>query len=184
MLAFNINVKANNDENIAQNSHVIYNGTNIIYKGLGYDLSTQAGNYQLLFDNPEMSVEEYTSIFKGVLQNIEFNVMPLASLPNDDVGGGMSYKYFTGVSWFYRKTDGWNIKLLPRDITRLSLQNATLGWKEVVKKQSSNSHWSNEKSLESQYFCHYTFANGKTDWNLAPSIPYRNAMEWVSNRCN
>lgn len=176
-------ILANNDK-IEDNSYgyVIYSGNNIVYKGLVYDLSTKYGNLQLLLDNPNMTVDEYTKIFKGLIQNIDTGIAPLALVPGG--GGGTGYTYFSDMSWFYRSTDGWNLKLLPLDITRLSLQNATLGWKEVVKMQEINSHWSNEDSLESQYFCHYTFANGKEDWNLAPSIPYRNAMEWVSNRCN
>ena len=179
----------------ASNNYVFLNGFEIKYNGVVYDLSTREGNYNLVFNNQNMSSEEYMLILsqlystneKDYLQEFNENqgIELLELVPNDPGVGGSIYEYHSYMKWFYRDDDGWNLGVAPYSSTKTSLPKIYSGWAEVVEYQKSNVHWYNEDSLKGQYLCHYWFAPAtKTQWNIAPSIPNKSAFEWVVDKCN
>ena len=175
-------------------NYTIMNDFKVKYKHIIYDLSTKEGNLKLVENNQNMSVAEYIKIINFVVNDealeIQFNsidtsknIDPLAIVPDDPLPGG-PFKYHGKMYWFFRDQDGWNLGVTPTNEVKSSFINANKGWDEVVKYQSSNSHWYNEASLKGQYLCHFWFAQNKAQWNIAPSIPNKNAFEWVVDRCN
>ena len=176
----------------AEDNDYEINGYIVTINGVSYDLSTEEGNYNLVYDNQDMSTEEYIEIlnmvYNEMLIPVQRNLGGVGTneMVPDDPGDGGGYTYFHSMSWFYRSDDGWNLSLNPKSIIRDNGPSfANAGWtNEVVYYQSGNSHWYNADSLYGQYICHYLFATYKTEWNLAPSIPNTTAFQWIVDRCN
>ncbi len=163
----------------AEKGYIVF-GTTIYRDGLYWDISTSDGllNYVSTYRDTT-----FTEIFDEIyLSNIISDEIVLTSNPYDLPAS----VFFTSVSWVNRSSDGWNLSLVPKSDTRNRYQNAVNGWTAIVKEQSKNSHWKNAESLQSQYYCHWTFANQKEDWNLSVEIPYRGDMiwDWYNNKCN
>lgn len=181
LLSSNIPVSANNNFIVLDNFKVKYH--NVIY-----DLSKKEDNIKITQNNENMTVEEYLNILDVVIESnsdlLNNNENNTRALVPSEPGAGSPYRYHLSMEWFYRSEDGWNLGVIPYDFPRQNFNNAVIGWNEVVDEQGTNAHWYNEASLRGQYLCHFWFANTKEQWNIAPSIPNKNAFEWIGHKCN
>ena len=94
--------------------------------------------------------------------------------------------YFDYVAWITR-ADGISLSLDPKDSVRNNYTLADEAWETLSSPSygfALSSNWTNEESLENQYYCHVQLARSKAYWNLEPWRPVVSWSTMLESLCN
>lgn len=94
--------------------------------------------------------------------------------------------YFSYAAWITR--DGVvSLSLNPKTIVRNDRVQKDMAWTALAHPWhgfGSSTSWTSDKTFKWQYDCHYSFAKGKTYWNIEPSRRASSYLNVVTAGCN
>lgn len=91
--------------------------------------------------------------------------------------------YFYTFEKIYREGE-LAFSLEPKNIVRLDKESAINAYISFVDYFKYDLEFKNEKSLENQFWCHFSYARSKQKWNLEPIREVVDELEMIREKCN